>query len=223
MDAAKPSALTWATAGSGEPALPGARRDIIVIGAAMGGLSAVSKLLSGLPPAFDAAILVALDIGSQPASIVLQILRTYSRLQVSYASDGELVRRGRVLVAPPRHDMRIEQAGIVGLKQGSAYADGGPSVNALFKTAAAAYGHRVIGLVLSGASNDGTAGLSVIEAAGGVGVVQDPEAVDAAMPSSAISGDDPDYCVRLDDMAPLLVALAAGAKPSKGLLSASHL
>ena len=217
VDTATTLVPRWATAASGEHALLGGRRDIIVIGAAMGGLSALSKLLTGIPASFDAALLIALDIGSQPTSVVLQILRTYSRLQVSFASNNALIRRGQVLVAPPNYDMRVEQAGIVGLERAGAFASGGPSVNVLFESAAAAYGHRVVGVVLSGASHDGTAGLSVIEAAGGVGVVENPEeAVDPSMPQSAIRGDHPDYASSLDDLAPLLVSLAAGEKPSRG-------
>lgn len=215
MDAVKPSASTWATAGSGEPNVPGARRDIIVIGAAMGGLSAVCKLLSGLPASLDVALLMALDIGSQPSEIVLQILQTYSPFRVAYANHGGLIRRGRVLVAPPGHDMRIQHAGVVGVENSKAYSGGHPSANVLFKTAALAYGHRVVGIVLSGGSDDGTAGLSLIEAAGGIGIVQDPEeAADASMPESALRGDHPDYCIGLKGMARLVVELAAGLKPS---------
>ena len=215
MDTVEPSASTWATAGSGDPNVAGGRRDIIVIGAAMGGLSAVCKLLGSLPASLDAAMLLALDIGSQPAEIVLQILQTYSPFRVAYASHGGLIRRGRVLVAPPGHDMRIQQPGFVGVENSKTYSRGHPSVNGLFKTAATAYGHRVIGIVLSGGSDDGTAGLSFIEAAGGIGIVQDPEeAANPSMPESALRGDDPDYCSELTGMARLAVQLAAGLKPS---------
>lgn len=207
----------WASVASGKHALLGGRRDIVVIGAAMGGLSALSKLLSGIPPSFAAAILVAFDSGSQPASVVLQILRTYSRLQVGYATQSALMQRGRVLLTPPSHNMLIKQSGIVSLERQGAFASNSPSVDVLFKSAAVAYGHRVIGVVLSGATKDGTAGLTVIEAAGGVGIVQNPfEAADDSMPSNAIRGDHPDYCSLLDDMAPLLISLAAGEKPSQG-------
>ena len=215
MHAVEPSASTWATGGRDEPGVPGARRDIIVIGAAMGGLSAVCKLLFGLPRSLDAALLVALDIGSQPASTVLQILQTYSPFPVDYASHGALIRCQAVLVAPPGHDMQIQQSGIVGIASSKVYSGGHPSVNVLFKTAAVAYGHRVIGIVLSGGSNDGTAGLSLIEAAGGIGIVQEPqEAANSSMPESALRGDDPDYCIELQGMARLVVELAAGLKPS---------
>jgi len=188
---------------------------VVVIGAGSGGLSALCKLLAALPRTFDAAVLLALDVGSQPASSVLQILCGYSRMPVIYATDGVMVRRGRVVVAPARQHMVIVPPDIIALEYERAFSEGGPSVDRLFETAAAAFGRRVIGVVLSGASHDGTAGLTRVEAAGGIGVVQDPgEAVESGMPVSALRLDHPDYCCTLDDMAPLLVQLVHGDLPA---------
>jgi two-component system chemotaxis response regulator CheB len=189
-------------------------RDVIVIGAALGGLTALCKVAGGLPREFDAAILIALDIASQPASSVQQILGSYSQLPVGFATHGASVLRGRIVLAPVNHHMRIEQPGIIALEACGALSDAGPSVDGLFETAAAVYGKRVIGVVLTGGSHDGTRGSTAIEAAGGVCVVQDPdEAVDADMPLGVIRGDNPDYCIRLEQMASLLVRLAAGESP----------
>jgi two-component system chemotaxis response regulator CheB len=189
-------------------------RDVIVIGAALGGLTALCKVAGGLPRKFEAAILVALDIASQPASSVQQILGSYSQLPVGFGTHGASVLRGRIVLAPVNHHMRIEQPGIIALEACGALSDAGPSVDGLFETAAAVYGKRVIGVVLTGGSHDGTRGSTAIEAAGGVCVVQDPdEAVDADMPLGVIRGDNPDYCIRLEQMASLLVRLAAGESP----------
>lgn len=184
-------------------------RDIIVVGTAMGGLSALCKLIGGLPSEFKATVLVAFDSCAQPAESVLQILRHYCRVDVNYAHDGSLLRHRRVILTPPGQCMRLCKPGVIELEARS-----GHQVDLLFKTAAEVYGRRVIGVVLTGGSHDGTAGLSAIEAAGGVGVVQDPdEALDGAMPLSAIRGDDPDYCIGLANMPALLVQLAAGSSP----------
>ena len=186
------------------------KRDIIVVGTAMGGLSAVCKLVGGLPSNFEATLLVAFDSCSQPADSVLQILRHYSRADVNYAHDGMLIRPGRVILTPQGQCMRLSKPGVIQIEPRS-----GNQVDLLFETAARVYGSRVIGVVLTGGSHDGTTGLSAIEAAGGVGVVQDPdEALDGAMPLSAIYGDDPDYCVGLAEMPALLVQLAAGKTPA---------
>jgi two-component system chemotaxis response regulator CheB len=205
---------SWATSDTRATPSHNGRRDIIAIGAAVGGLSIICKLLARLPAEFDAAILIALDMGSQPSSTVLQILRGYSRLPVNYATEGALVRRGCVILAPVRHHMRVAQPGIVMVEDERSFSGDAPSANRLFETCAAVYGPRVIGVVLSGASHDGTAGLTCIETAGGIGVVQDPEeAVDASMPSNAIRADHPDYCSVVDRMVPLLVTLVSGATP----------
>lgn len=185
-------------------------RDIIVIGAAIGGLSALCKLTAGLPLEFKVTVLVAFDSCSQPVESILQILRHYSHSDVNYAHDGALVRRGRMILTPPGHFMRLNKPGLIDLEKGV-----GRQVDLLFESAARVYGRRVIGVILTGGSHDGTLGLAAIEAAGGVGVVQDPrDALDGTMPLSAIRGDDPDYCVALAQMPALLMQLAAGKSPA---------
>lgn len=191
------------------------RRDVVVVGAGSGGLSALCSLLAALPRTFDAAVLVALDAGAQPASSVLQILSGYSRMPVLYAADGFMVRRGRVVVAPARQHMVVVPPDIIALEYEGALSGRGPSADRLFATTAATFGHRAIGVVLSGASHDGTAGLTRLEAAGGIGVVQAPdEAVEKAMPQSALRLDHPHYCCTLGAMAPLLVKLVRGERPA---------
>jgi two-component system chemotaxis response regulator CheB len=213
MTAPERADSSWATLGGPESSLYDGPRDIIAIGAAAGGLSAICKLLSRLPPVLDAAVLIALDAGSQPAPTVLQILRGYSHLPVGYGTDGALVRRRCVVVAPVRHHMSVTQPGIIRLEDEHSFCRTSPSVNRLFETCAATYGQRVIGVVLSGGSRDGTAGLKRIEGLGGIGVVQRPEeAVDARMPSNAMHVVHPACCSPLERMAPLLVTLASGAR-----------
>jgi two-component system chemotaxis response regulator CheB len=218
MTAPERADSSWATLDTQAPSSYDGPRDIIAIGAAVGGLSAICKVVSRLPAALDAAILIALDTGSQPASAVLQILRGYSHLPVGYAADGALVRRRCVVLAPVRQHMSVTPPGIIRLENERSFSRAGPSVNRLFETCAATYGQRVIGVVLSGGSRDGTAGLKRIEVAGGLGVVQRPEeAVDARMPAHAMRVVHPACCSALDRMAPLLVALASGATPLEQL------
>lgn len=189
-------------------------RDVVVIGAALGGLSALCKLLGGLPRQLDASILVALDLSSQPASSVLQILDAYAWMPVGYAVHGAPLLRGCIVLAPRDQHMRIAQPGEIVLEAHGPLSEGGPSVDGLFETAAIVYGKRVIGVILTGGSHAGTRGAIAIEAAGGVCVVQDPdEAVDAQMPLSVLRRDHPDYCIGLARMAPLLIRLVAGELP----------
>ncbi len=90
----------------------GEARDVIVIGAALGGLTALCKIASGLPRDFDAAVLVALDLASQPVSTVLQILDTYSPIPVEYAHHRAFVRKRRIVRSPLHTDMRIAREAI---------------------------------------------------------------------------------------------------------------
>jgi two-component system, chemotaxis family, protein-glutamate methylesterase/glutaminase len=189
-------------------------RDVIVIGAALGGLSALCKLVGGLPRELNASVLVALDTASQPMSSVLQILSNYARMPVSCAIHGAPLLRGCIVLAPRGHHLRTVQPGEIALEPRRALSDAGPSVDALFESAATVYGKRVVGVVLTGGSHDGTRGATAIEAAGGVCVVQDPdEAVDDEMPLSVLRGDHPDYCIGLERMTPLLMRLVAGELP----------
>lgn len=190
-------------------------RDVVVIGAALGGLSALCKLLGGLPRQLNASILIALDIGSQPASSVLQILDAYAWMPVGYAVRGAPLLRGCIVLAPQDQHMRVAQPGEIALEPCGQLNEGGPSVDGLFETAAIVYGKRVIGVILTGGSHAGTRGAIAIEAAGGVCVVQDPdEAVDAEMPLSVLRRDHPDYCIGVERMAPLLIRLVAGELPA---------
>ena len=189
-------------------------RDVIVIGAALGGLSALCKFVGGLPRELNASVLTALDTASQPISSVLQILGNYARMPVSYAVHGTPLLRGCIVLAPPGHHMLIVQPGEIFLKARGALSEAGPSVDKLFETAAAVYGKRVIGVILTGGSHAGTRGAIAIEAAGGVCVVQDPEeAVNDEMPLSVLRRDHPDYCIGVERMAPLLARLVAGELP----------
>lgn len=199
------------------------RRAILVIGAAAGRLTAVCKLLRNLPATFDAAIVIALEISSQPESSVLQILRGFLPLNVSFATEGVLVRRGPVLVSTERHPMRCTSAGTIELANENIYVGGKGPVDLLFETAAAAYGRRVIEVLLSGASHDGTAGHTLIEAAGGAGVVQDlHEAFDGSMSMSAIRSDHPHYCCALKDMVLVLIKLTANTQTFDRSLAGSE-
>lgn len=189
-------------------------RDVIVIGTALGGLSAMCKLLGALPRELNASILIALNIGEQPASSVLQILDTYARMPVGYAVHGAPLLRGCIVLAPRDQHMRIAQPGKIVLEAHGQLSESGASVDRLFETAAAVYGKRVICVILTGGSHAGTRGAIAIEAAGGICVVQDPdEAVDAQMPLNVLRRDHPDYCIGLEGMAPLLMRLVAGELP----------
>ncbi|HEY7062836.1 MAG TPA: chemotaxis protein CheB [Chloroflexota bacterium] len=187
--------------------MPG--HDLIVVGASAGGVEALMELVSGLPSDLPAAVCVVLHVPASGTSMLPQILNRAGTLSASHARDGELLRHGRVYVAPPDSHLVTEPARLR-LVAGPRENGHRPSVDVLFRTAAAAYGPRAIGVVLSGTLDDGTAGLLAIKRRGGVAVVQQPaDARYPGMPQSALEHVVVDYALPVADMGPVLARLAA--------------
>jgi len=190
---------------NGEPADDGetTTRDLVVIGASAGGVEALKAVASRLPGDLPAAICVVLHIAPTSTSALAGILDRAGRLPCRPAEDGEGLRPGHILVASPDHHLLVED-GHVRVTVGPRENNHRPSVDTLFRSAAHAHGADVVGVVLSGTRDDGSAGLAIIKSHGGVAVVQDPEdALYPGMPSSAISQ------VAVDAVAP--AALVADA------------
>ncbi|TWA75659.1 two-component system chemotaxis response regulator CheB [Azospirillum brasilense] len=182
---------------------------LIVVGASAGGLEALEALVGGLPGGLRAAVCVVLHIGDRP-SAAPSILDRAGPLPASHATDREALRCGRIYVAPPGCHLVVELSGRLCLSRGPRENGTRPAVDPLFRSAARACGPAVIGVVLSGALNDGTAGLAEIKRRGGVAVVQDPaDAWYPGMPRSALDHLAVDHCVPAAAMGALLVRLVA--------------
>ena len=196
-----------------------ARHDIVVIGASLGGLEALRKLASGFSADLPASIVAVVHTSKQSPMQFANILQPHTPLVVSYATQGEAMERGHLYFAPPDHHLRVVPPGHLILDQGPRDRFHRPSADVLFTSAAAAFGSRTIGVVLSGGDGDGTKGFWAIKRAGGVCVVQEPsEAQVPDMPLNAIIGDDPDYRLRLDAMAAVLSRLVEGTETPAGTL-----
>lgn len=188
-----------------------AERDVIVVGASSGGVEALVTLVSGLPPTLAAAIFVVLHVRPEGPSMLPAVLNRAGHLPAAHAVDGEPIRRGRIYVAPPAQQLYVER-GRIAVRHGPRENLHRPAVDPLFRTAAHHYGARVIGIVLSGALDDGTAGLLAVKSAGGVTIVQDPsDATFSDMPSNAFDIVGPDYCVPVVDLPELLRKLVGTA------------
>lgn len=185
--------------------MPG--HDIVVIGASAGGVEALSLLARELPADLPSAIFVALHIPAHSPSLLPQILNRHGRLPASHPADGEAIRPGRIYIAPPDHHLLLEPDRIR-LIRGPRENGHRPAVDPMFRSAALAYGPRVVGVVLTGTLDDGTAGLAAIRQRGGVTVVQDPaEAQYSGMPMSALESLPVDYTLPLAGIAGLLTRL----------------
>jgi two-component system, chemotaxis family, protein-glutamate methylesterase/glutaminase len=190
--------------------------DIIVIGASSGGIEALSRLLPTIPQDIPAAILVVVHTAPNGPGYLASILQRNSRLHVVSADDGAEIKRGTVYVAVPNRHLRVSD-GKIQLGAGPLENRVRPAIDVLFRSAAVAYGPRVIGVVLTGNLDDGSGGLKAIADCGGITVVQDPEeATWPSMPRSAIRATEVDYIAKLDEMGRVLSRLAeleAGERP----------
>ncbi|HEY3136104.1 MAG TPA: chemotaxis protein CheB [Blastocatellia bacterium] len=183
--------------------------DLIVIGASAGGIAALSELVKDLPADLPAAVFVAVHIPAHTKSTLPKILGGRGVLPALQPEDGEEIRPGRIYVAPPDRHMLIKR-GYIHVAHGPRENGSRPAIDPLFRTAARAYGRRVIGVVLSGSLDDGTAGLIAIKKRGGLSIVQDPhEALYPGMPQSAIDNSEVDYILPASEIASTLARLAA--------------
>jgi two-component system, chemotaxis family, protein-glutamate methylesterase/glutaminase len=186
-------------------------RDIIVMGASAGGLSAFNRIIKQLPEQLNAAVFIVWHVSPYSTSILPEILNRAGRLKAKHPADGESIEMGKIYIAPPDHHLLLE-SGRIRLTKGPKENRFRPAIDPLFRSAAYAYGPRVVGVVLSGALDDGTAGLWAIKDRGGIAVVQDPaEAEQSSMPASALANVQVDHCVPVSEIPPLLVGLTQRA------------
>jgi two-component system chemotaxis response regulator CheB len=192
------------------------RRDIIVIGASAGGVQALQALVAGLPPNFPAAILIVVHMTPNLPSRLAPLLARAGPLRAWNGYDGAPIEPGVILVAPPDHHMRVRmsgEGGVIALDHGIREKRARPAVDPLFRSAAAAYGDRVIGIVLTGLLDDGSAGLATVKRRGGVTIVQDPsDARWPDMPRNAMAATPVDFVVPLAGIADRLVKLVRGER-----------
>jgi len=188
-------------------------RDIVVFGASAGGFEAMRRILAALPRGLPATFFLAQHLSPHLQSNLPDLLSKGSPYAAHYPVDGERTRRGLLYVAPPDNQMLVHE-GQVRVNRGPRENGHRPSVDTLFRSASRAYASRVIGVVLTGYLDCGTAGLLSIKARGGLALVQDPNsAVAGEMPSSAIAHVDVDHVAQVDEIAPLLAQLIGTPAP----------
>ncbi|MES2976827.1 MAG: chemotaxis protein CheB [Pseudomonadota bacterium] len=182
-------------------------RDVVVVGASAGGVSALCSMAAKLPASFAPSVFVVVHIGSHPSALP-DILTASGPLPAKHPSDGDRYLPGVIYVAPPDCHMLL-QDGLIRLTHGPKEHHTRPAIDPLFRSAALSVGPRAIGVVLTGHLDDGTAGMQAIKECGGLTVVQDPaEAEASGMPESVLESVDIDHCVRLSDLADTLVQLS---------------
>lgn len=182
--------------------------NIIVIGASAGGLEPLRSIIGKLPANLQAALFVVMHLSPTAPSVLSNILRPRGGIDVQAAVDQEPIVPSRVYVAQPDLHLLIEP-GYVRLTRGPRENRHRPAIDPLFRTAARAYGSRVLGIVLTGMGDDGSQGLQIIKSEGGTTIVQDPEeAMFPSMPNSAIKASAVDYVVRSAEIPKMIINLA---------------
>ena len=179
--------------------------DAVAIGASAGGIDALFTMLEDLPAAMRASIVIVLHLPEQHESRLVQVFASRLRVRVEEAQPHAPLAAGTLYFAPPGYHLLVEADHSFSLSCEPPVLFSRPSIDVLLESCAQAYRERLLGIVLTGANEDGARGLARIAALGGLTAVQDPaEAAHSAMPLAAIRAADPDYVLPLAGLRSLL-------------------
>lgn len=186
----------------------GAAFDVVAMAASAGGIAALGEVLAGLPSDFRASIVVVQHLDPRHRSLMADILRRQTGLEVVQASEGQRIVPGSVYIAPPDRHLLVNPDGTLSLSQSELVHFVRPSADLLFESVAACYKDRAIAVVLSGTGSDGSMGTRAIKKMGGTVIVQDQKSAEfSGMPQAAINAGSADFVLPLDEIASALVTL----------------
>jgi len=178
---------------------------IVAVGASWGGIHAIGILLSGLPADLTAPVVIAQHRGEEGPTRLAEALARRTALHVVEATDKDVLHDGCVYLAPPGYHLLVER-GSVSLSTDEPERFSRPSIDVLFESVADAYKDEAVGVILTGASDDGAAGLARIRRRGGVTIVQEPATAERRrMPEAALAAAGAHRVLALDEIAPFLV------------------
>jgi two-component system chemotaxis response regulator CheB len=194
---------------------PGAAAfDVVALAASAGGLTALSEVLSGLPAAFPAAVVVVQHLDPRHRSLMADILSRRTALHVREAREGDRLTPGTVYIAPPNRHLLVNPDGTASLSQSELVHFVRPSADLLFESVAASYKDRAIAVVLTGTGSDGSMGVRAVKKMGGTVLAQDERTSEFfGMPAAAIQSASVDFVLPLGEIAAALVALVTPGDP----------
>jgi len=188
--------------------------QLVVVGTSLGGLNALKTLLSGLTKEFELPVAVVQHREPQSGPGLVQILQEHCPLPIREAEDKDEILSGRVYLAPPDYHLLVDGRRFA-LSTDAPVRHARPSIDVLFESAAEAYGTSAVGVILTGASEDGSLGLARIKERGGLTIAQEPATAECGvMPASAIAATSVDYVLPLSGIAPLLVEIGLSRSPA---------
>ncbi|MFV8271382.1 chemotaxis protein CheB [Flavobacterium sp. GT2N3] len=184
------------------------RYEAIVIGISSGGMNLLKIMFSSLPAYFNTPIIIVQHVGANSNSKWIKLLNEKSNLILKEADEKEKIEKGTVYFAPPNYHLLIEKDKTFSLTIDERVNFARPSIDVLFESAAEAYKHTLIGIVLTGSNNDGTQGLKRIKECGGLIIIQDPTTAESPyMPLSALTAVESDHILSIENIIALLIAL----------------
>jgi two-component system chemotaxis response regulator CheB len=199
-----------------------ARKDIVVIGASAGGMEALQRLASRLPRNLPASLFVVWHLSPGTRTILPSVLTKAGGMPALMPEDGERIEQGKIYVAPNDHHMLLEKD-YIRVARGPKENRFRPAIDPLFRSAAYVYGTRVIGVVLTGALDDGTAGLWTIKLRGGTTIVQEPtEALIRSMPLNALENVAVDHKLPVAEIGELIGRLVREEAPAPVQMAADE-
>jgi|FLOH01.1.fsa_nt_gi two-component system, chemotaxis family, protein-glutamate methylesterase/glutaminase len=188
----------------------------VVIGSSAGGFQALGRLIPKFPKEFSMPIFIVQHTSANSDNYLAKHLDKLSNLIVKEADEKEIIQSGYVYIAPPNYHLLIEEDHTLSLSTEAKKNYSRPSIDILFETAAIAFTDSLIGVVLTGANNDGAKGLLEIKKAGGYCIVQQPKDAHVdTMPVSAIELVKPNKILNIDDIADFIIELDKRRKPEK--------
>lgn len=180
----------------------------IAIGASAGAVQALQVILPRLPVGYPLPVLVVVHVPPDRSNVLLPLFQSKCRMRVKEAEDKEPMVGGVIYFAPSDYHMLVEADGALALSNDEPVNYSRPSIDVLFESAADAYGPALVGVILTGANNDGAAGLKAVTDAGGVAIVEDPaQAYASAMPDAALDAAATAKVMNLDAIASYLSSL----------------
>jgi two-component system chemotaxis response regulator CheB len=187
---------------------------IVAVAASAGGITALGRVLGGMPSGFSVPVVVVQHLDPRHKTIIAEVLGRRAQLPVKLAEDGERAKPGIVYVAPPNRHLLVEAEGTLTLSSSELVHFLRPSADLLFESVAGSYGPRAIACVLTGTGSDGAMGATAVKSRGGTVIVEDPETAEfKGMPEAVVAAGAADFVLPLDEIATVIRGLVE-ATPS---------
>lgn len=181
---------------------------IVAVAASAGGITALGRVLGGLPKDFPVPVVVVQHLDPRHETIIADVLGRRTAAPVRLAAEGDLAEPGVIHIAPPNHHLLVTAQGTLTLSSSELVHFVRPSADLLFESVAASYGPAAIACVLTGTGSDGAMGATAVKSRGGTVIAEDPELAEfKGMPSAAVAAGAVDFVLPLDEIAPVIRTL----------------